>query len=109
MNRNYKLFLEDIREAIKQIQELKVSEEEFNKNLIVQGSVLRKLEIIGEASKNLPRMLKEKNNHIDWARMERLRDNLIHSYFEISLSSVWKYIIKELPRIKEGLNNLKLV
>ncbi|MBS3074030.1 DUF86 domain-containing protein [Candidatus Pacearchaeota archaeon] len=109
MNRDYKLFLKDIKESIDQIIELKVSEEEFKSNKTIQDAIIRKLEIIGEASKHLPRSLREENKHINWAKMERARDNLLHSYFEINLHSVWDYVTKEIPRIKEALNSLKLV
>ena len=61
MNRNYKLFLKDINESIKQIDEYtkNISGEEFKKNLQIQDAVIRRLKIIGEASKKIPRSIKE--------------------------------------------------
>jgi len=68
MKRDYKLYINDIRECIVQIEEYlkNVSEEEFKKNKLIQDAVIRRLEIIGEASKNIPRSLKEKNKQVPW-------------------------------------------
>ena len=68
MKRDYKLYLNDIRDSITQIEEymLSVSEENFKKNKLLQDGVIRRFEIIGEASRNIPRALKEKNKQVPW-------------------------------------------
>ena len=65
MKRDYKLYINDIRESIIQIEKYlkNISEEEFKRNNFIQDAVIRRLEIIGEASKSIPRSLKEKNKH----------------------------------------------
>lgn len=90
MKRDYKLYINDIRASIKQIEEyLKdVSEEEFKKDIKLQDAVIRRLEIIGEASRNIPRALKEKNKQVPWLKMSQYRDFIVHSYFEASLQRI---------------------
>ncbi|MEK6924629.1 MAG: DUF86 domain-containing protein [Nanoarchaeota archaeon] len=111
MKRDYKLYLQDIKESINQIESyLKgISQVEFNKNLMLQDAVIRRLEIIGEASKNIPGSLKEKNRHVPWIRMQNYRDFIIHSYFEASLSRIWVVATKEIKEIKEAMKNIILV
>ena len=111
MKRDYKLYLNDIKESIKQIEEYTkgISQEEFANNKQLQDAVIRRLEIIGEASRNIPRVLKEENKHIPWFDMAQFRDFITHSYFEIGNLTIWKTIKNKLPSIKEGLHNIKLV
>ncbi len=111
MKRDYKLYLNDIRESIQQIEEyLKgVSEEDFNKNKLIQDAVTRRLEIIGEASRNIPRALKEKNKHIPWFEMAQFRDLMAHAYFEASIKRVWKAATQEIRSIKEGMGKISSV
>lgn len=111
MKRDYKLYLNDIKESIKQIEGYMrdVSEEEFKKNIMLQDAVIRRLEIIGEASRNIPRALKEKNQHIPWQDMEQFRDFIIHSYFEASLQRLWKTSTKNIQILKELFKNIALV
>jgi uncharacterized protein with HEPN domain len=111
MKRDYKLYLEDIRECIKQIEEYtqEVSEESFKKNKLLQDAVIRRLEIIGEASRNIPRVVKEKNKHVPWFDMSQFRDIAAHSYFTLSLDRVWGTIKKRIPELKESMKKISLV
>ena len=86
MKRDYKLYINDIRNSINLIEGyLKgISEEEFEKDVKLQDAVIRRLEIIGEASRNIPRALKERNKQVPWFKMEQYRDFIVHSYFEAS-------------------------
>jgi len=60
MKRDYRLYINDIKESITKIQEylMNVSEEQFKADVKLQDAVIRRLEIIGEASRNIPRVLK---------------------------------------------------
>ena len=111
MKRDYKLYLNDIGESIQQIEEYMqgVSEETFKKDKKSQDAVIRRLEIIGEASRNIPRALKEKNKQVPWFDMSQFRDFITHSYFNIGLLTIWKTVNEKLPKIKEGLKNIQLV
>jgi len=111
MNRNYKLFIKDINESIRQIEEYtkNISEEKFKKNLQIQDAVIRRLEIIGEASKKIPRSVKELNKEIPWKKVSLFRDFIVHSYFEASLNRIWIIIKEDLPKIKEKIKSIKLL
>ena len=111
MKRDYKLYIDDIRESIKQIEEYMkgVSEETFKKDKKLQDAVIRRLEIMGEASRNIPRALKEKNKQVPWFEMSQLRDLITHSYFDTSLDKFWRAIKTRIPLIKEKIKVIKLV
>jgi len=111
MKRDYKLYLNDIKESIINIENYmqNISEEELKKNKQLQDAVIRRLEIIGEASRNIPRALKEKNKHIPWFDMAQFRDFITHSYFNLSLITLWKTIKEKLPIIKKEMQHIKLV
>jgi|SRR3989344_516129 len=111
MKRDYKLYLNDIKESIQQIEGYlqNISEEAFSKNKLVQDAVIRRLEIIGEASRNIPRALKEKNKHVPWFQMSQFRDFIVHSYFDASLRRIWIAATKEIKVVKESLKNISLV
>ena len=64
---------------------------------------------MGEASRNIPRALKEKNKQIPWFEIAQFRDFITHSYFNIGFLTIWKTIKEKLPKIKESLKNIYLV
>jgi uncharacterized protein with HEPN domain len=111
MKRDYKLYLNDIKNSISQIEKYvgNISEEEFKKSKLVQDAVIRRLEVIGEASKNIPRALKEKNKNIPWIQMTHFRDFMAHSYFEASLSRIWKTAKEDIKLFKDSFDKIKLV
>ena len=111
MKRDYKLYINDIRESIVRIEEYlkNVSEEGFKKNKQIQDAVIRRLEIIGEASKNIPRSLKEKNKQVPWLAMTHFRDLILHSYFSTSIQRIWVASTKELKTIKDAMRKIALV
>lgn len=63
--------------------------------------MIRRLEIIGEAVKNLPADLKEKYPHIPWKQIAGMRDMLIHEYAGVSLERVWKVVTDDLGPFKK--------
>lgn len=100
--REPKILLKDILEAISAIERFVegVGFEEFRTNDEKSSAVIRKFEIIGEATKSLPEELKEKHQEIPWKEMAGFRDKLIHFYFGIKYELVWQAIKKRLPQIK---------
>ena len=91
MKRDYKLYIDDIRKSIVQIEKYmkRVSKEEFKKDEKLQDAVIRRLEIMGEASRNIPRALKEKNKHVHWFDMSQFRDLITHGYFGELLKKIF--------------------
>ena len=97
-SRNYVLFLEDMIESMDKIQEYigDLSYEEFSTKNIVIDAVVRNLEVMGEAAKNVPASIRENYTHIPWRQMAGLRNILIHEYFGVDLSIVWTIATKDM-------------
>jgi uncharacterized protein with HEPN domain len=62
--------------------------------------VIRAIEVIGEAVKNIPDDVKKRYPDIPWRNIAGMRDKLIHGYFGVDLKRVWKTITKEIPPLK---------
>ena len=101
-NRNPKLFIADIKEAINKV-ELYIKDitfTEFKKDDKTIDAVVRNLEIIGEAVKNLSPKFKDKFSRVNWRGATAMRDRLIHSYFGVDIAIVWETITTDLPELK---------
>jgi len=72
-----------------------------------QDAIVRKLEIIGEATIKISRDLKIKNPQVPWKDMAGMRDKLIHDYFDVDLSIVWETAVSDVPELKQLLSALK--
>ena len=68
--------------------------------------MLRALEIIGEATKNLSKELKENYPKIPWKDIAGMRDKLIHKYFGVDLELVWETIKRDLPQFKDQISGV---
>ena len=102
MPRDYKLYLEDILEAIEKIQAYMqdVSFERLQNNKMLQDAILHNLEIIGEAAKHVPDVLKAKTSETEWRKIAGLRDIIAHEYFGISMEIVWDILQNKLPELR---------
>ena len=98
-SRNHIHYLEDMLESMRRIQRYTegISFEEFTLSTLKTDAVIRNLEIIGEASKNVPESLKSKYPEIPWRSMYGLRNYMVHEYFGVDLNNIWKIINDELP------------
>ncbi|WP_241423291.1 HepT-like ribonuclease domain-containing protein [Candidatus Contubernalis alkaliaceticus] len=83
-----------------------LSYEEFSTKNIVIDAVVRNLEVIGEAAKNVPVDVREKHAQIPWRQMAGLRNILIHEYFGIDLNIVWTIATKDIPKAKKQIKEL---
>lgn len=109
MGRDVHIYLEDILESIAKIEEYvgKKTEHDFMQNTQLQDALLRRLEVIGEAAKNIPAEIREKHPGIPWKQIAGLRDVLIHSYFGVNLKRAWAVIHQDLPTLKNSLLDMK--
>jgi uncharacterized protein with HEPN domain len=102
--RDDKVYLEHILESIDYIASfVTVGKAEFFNSRLIQDAVIRNLEIIGEAVKNLSSTIRAQHQDIPWREMAGLRDILIHEYFGVDLHTVWGVVEKELPRLKPAI------
>ena len=106
--RDVKLYVKDILEAIKAIEKFVegMDFESFKEDDKTSSAVIRKFEIIGEATKNIPQSIKEKYPHIPWKEMAGFRDKLIHFYFGIKYDIVWDTIKLRLPELKKNIKKV---
>ncbi|MBI4686136.1 MAG: DUF86 domain-containing protein [Nitrospirae bacterium] len=102
MTREYKLYIQDILDAIKEIEKYVegMDYDQFLDDSKTKSAVVWKIETIGEASKNIPQTIKTKHKEIPWKDMSRIRDKIAHFYFGINYKIVWEVIKKRLPEIK---------
>ena len=107
--REFRDYLSDIFDTIEKIEGFAqdTSFEAFTEDEMRVFAVVRALEIIGEATKNVPMDLKENYPSVPWKEMARTRDKLIHFYFGVNLNVVWKTIIKDLPPLKEQIAEIQ--
>ena len=105
MKKNVKTFLIHILDSINLIEEYikDNSKSDFLKSQQLQDSVIRRIEIIGEAIKNIPNEIKTNNAQIPWKEITGMRDILIHQYFGVDLDLTWQVIDKDLPRLKRQI------
>lgn len=69
-------------------------------------AVIRAVEVIGEATKNISVPLKERHPEIAWRDIAGMRDKVIHRYFEINWQIVWSVITDDLPAIEPKIAKL---
>lgn len=89
--------LEAIRRAKTYLESL--SYEQFLADTRTQDAVIRTLEIVGEATKRLSPVLRDRHPKIPWKNMAGVRDKLIHDYFGVNLDIVWQIVRDELPQL----------
>lgn len=104
-SRDVKLYVNDIIEAIQKIESYtnQMSYENFLKDEKTQDAVLRNLEVIGEATKNIPNTIKDKYTDVNWKEATKMRDKVIHGYFGVSLFIIWETIQNDLPGFKQEI------
>ncbi|MFH1209753.1 MAG: DUF86 domain-containing protein [archaeon] len=106
--KDYKIFIEHILDSINKIETFSkgLTKEKFDKDELRQSAIIRQLEIIGEATKNLSVDFTNKYPYIEWSSFARTRDKIIHHYFGIDLDIVWEIIKKDLPKLKENIKKI---
>ncbi len=102
MKRDYGLYVEDILVSIRKIAEFigDMDFDEFTRDEKTSSAVMLKLEIIGEATKNIPADLRERYSDLPWSDMAKMRDKISHGYFSINYEIVWNVIKKQLPALE---------
>lgn len=109
MNKNPLIFLDHIIESINNIEYFlgNIDKDKFNLDIKLQDAVIRRIEIIGEAVKNLPKSFTDKYPEIPWAKIAGMRDKLMHHYFGVDLILVWKTIKEDIPLLKNQIIKIK--
>ncbi len=102
------VFLEHILESIKNIESFSfgLSKTGFEKDRLKQSAIIREIEIIGEAGKNITEKFREKHPEVPWSKMAKTRDKLIHGYFGVDLDLTWDIVKSNLPDLKKKIKKI---
>ncbi|MDD4652060.1 MAG: DUF86 domain-containing protein [Methanothrix sp.] len=102
MKKDDSVYLRHIMDAFMQIEHYTdgVSHEEFMKDNLIQDGVIRQLEVMGEAARNLSDDLRGDYPHIPWRQMIGLRNRMIHAYFNVNLEIIWEIVQGDIPNLK---------
>ncbi|MEJ7619575.1 MAG: HepT-like ribonuclease domain-containing protein [Aquificaceae bacterium] len=97
--RDYREYIKDILQECEFVRKYTqgIEYEDFLESDLLRHAVVRALEVIGEAVKNLPNELLEKYPQIEWKRVKGMRDRLAHAYFGVDYELLWKVVKEELP------------
>ncbi len=109
MKKDPEIFIKHILESIgfieKYIEHKNIND--FIKTVQLQDSIIRRIEIIGEAVKNLPDDFKKNYPGVPWKKIAGMRDVLIHEYFGVDLDLTWQAVQKDIPDLKKDILRIK--
>ena len=84
-----------------------VPQEVFISDRLRQSAVIREIEIIGEAVKNISSQLQRKYPEVGWQNIAQTRDKMIHHYFGVDLGIVWGIVTRDLPILRKKMEKIK--
>ncbi len=108
MKKDPVIFLDHILQSIKNIEEdtAGFSKEQFLSRRTIQDAVIRNIEVMGEAAKNIPDDFRRKYESVPWKEIAGTRDKVIHGYFGVDLNIVWDVIRADLPKLKKEIKHI---
>lgn len=110
MKRGDSIYLQHVLDPIARVEQYlqAVDETVFNNQTLVQDAVIRQIEIMGEAVKQLSPSFRERHPHIPWRDIAGMRDKLIHHYFSVDVQAVWLTATHDLSVLKREIQTILL-
>lgn len=104
--RDWSLFLRDMQCFCSRVLRYTdgMTAEQFATNELVNDAVLRNLELLGEAAKQIPDAVRQRHPDVPWRRIAGLRDVLAHAYFGLEDDTIWQIISSSVPALSVQLN-----
>ena len=108
MSRDYRLFLDDIRTCCEKVLRYTcgLTAEAFAGDEKTLDAVVRNLEIIGEAAKQVPPHLRQRHPQVEWQKIAGLRDVVIHRYFGVDEDIIWDVVRNHVPQLLEQVTRI---
>jgi uncharacterized protein with HEPN domain len=108
LKRDISLYVKDIADAMDKAERFigSMSYEEFLLDERTNYAVIKCIEIIGEAVKQIPKSLRRKYIEIPWKDMAGMRDKVIHIYFGVKMDQVWLSVKEDIPRLKPQIRQV---
>lgn len=106
MPRDYKIFLEDILEAVERIVAYTRDESDFTADQRTLDAVIRNLLVIGEAVKSIPTSVRHKHPAVEWRKWAGFRDVLIYEYFGIKTDVIRDVVKTKLPSLRDEIRKM---
>ena len=102
MKKDDTIYVRHILDATERINEYLegVTEAEFLQTGLLQDAVVRQLEIVGEATRNLSEELRTKHSDVPWREVIGLRNRIAHDYLNVDFQLVWEVVQYDLPILK---------
>ena len=81
--------------------------DQFENDFKTQDAIIRNIEVIGEAVKQLCDTIRAKHRNIPWKEMAGTRDRLIHGYFGVNIDIIWEIATIDIPKLKSEIKRIK--
>lgn len=102
-----RLYLSHIVEAIDRILDYaSTGEANFREDLKTQDAIIRNLQVVGEAVKNVSTETRVTHPEVPWRDIAGMRDRVVHDYFGVSLEIVWDVVANHLPPLRDSVRKL---
>ena len=108
MKRDIAIYPDDMLESIKLIVLYldNSSEDDFNRTTQLHDAILHRIQIIGEAAKQVPEEYRDRWSQIPWRDIAGMRDIIVHEYSGITLAMIWKLAVEDIPVLKSQITSI---